>query len=213
MNKVTRPLPNGKQITVMDLSPSAGGSHTETFAIDADTLLISLFAVSVSGTLDVSVETFTDDNKSVEIIQFPQLNSATSNLLLRRAAVSMQNVRITATYSAAAEFEIRARGLATGETSVRILGANTGRAAQIDIDTTSQVLVPSALTDRTGIVIKNNNSSGILYLGYSASEATVADGYPVGPGESIGMDVSAGAEIYARASTGTIDVRLMEAST
>lgn len=203
-------LPQGKERLVIDEAPTAAGSNTIELGVDADTVIVSLFVTSVSGDLDVSVKT-KGGSGTVEVIKFPTVSSPTADLLIRKAAAIMDRIQITATYTDAVDYEIRVRGVGTGEASVRILGANDATASQEDISTTAAVLVPAALTDRAGLIVKNNNSSGILYIGFTAAEATSANGYPVGAGESLGIDVAAGQEIYGVASSGTIDVRLMEA--
>lgn len=202
-------LPRGKERLVIDETATTSGSKTVELGVDADTVIVSIFVTSVSGDLDVSVGTKGGEGE-VEVISFPTVSSPTADLLIRKAAAIMDRLVITATYTDAVDYEVRVRGVGTGESSVRILGANEATASQTDISGVD-VLVPAALSDRAGLIVKNNNSTGILYVGFTASEATSGNGYPIGPGESLGMDVAAGQEVYAVASTGTIDVRLLEA--
>jgi hypothetical protein len=203
-------LPQGKERLAIKEAPTAAGSKVVEFGVDADTVILSLYATSVSGDLDVTAETLGGEG-SVEVISFPTISSPTTDLLIKKAATSMDRIRITATYTDGCDYEVRVRGIGTGATSVQILGAQDAKASQEDIGTTASVLVPSALTDRAGLILKNNNTSGILYIGFTSGEATTGNGYPIGPGESIGIDVAAGQEVYGIASAGTVDVRLMEA--
>lgn len=207
------PLQPGQTRIVMDEVTEGAGSSTEKFVIEADSILVSLFASTVDAELDVVVSTYTETGKEVDIITFPQLTAATTNLVIRKAAATMSNIIIRATYTGAAEFEVRARGIGTGEASVRILAANEAKASQTDVSTTPVLLVPAALNDRAGLVVKNNNFTAghILYVGFSLAEATAAVGYPLGPQEALGIDVAAGQEVYAVGTT-SIDVRIMEAS-
>jgi hypothetical protein len=206
------PIPYGKTETIMTVQAAVSGSRTEYFHIESDSVLISLFADVVSGTLDVTVYTLTEEGKEVVIINFPQLAAPTSDLLLKKAAAAMSRIKVVATYSGATTFEIRARSIGAGESSVKILGASQAKASQLTVGTSPTLLFPISLTDRAGMIVKNNGTSAILYLGYTVAEATTGNGYPIGPGESIGIDVGSGATVYGRAASGTIDVRLMESA-
>lgn len=205
------PIAYGKTETILSLSATGSGTRSESFSIESDSVLVSLFAEVVSGTLDVSVYTLTDDGKELGIINFPQLAAPTSELLLKKAAAAMSRIRVVATYSGATTFEVRARAIGAGESSVKILGASQAKASQLTVGTTPTLLFPISLQDRAGLIVKNNGSV-ILYVGYSAAEATPANGYPIAAGESLGIDVGSGATIYARAASGTVDVRLMESA-
>jgi hypothetical protein len=206
------PIPYGKTETIISRAASSAGTITEYFHIESDSVLVSLFADVVSGTLDVAVFTLTEEGKEIGIINFPSLSAPTSELLLKKAAAAMSRIKVVATYSGATTFEVRARSIGAGESSVKILGASQAKASQLTVGTTPTLLFPVSLTDRAGMIVKNNGTSAILYIGYTVAEATTGNGYPVGPGESIGIDVGSGATIYGRSSTGTIDVRLMESA-
>ena len=122
----------------------------------------------------------------------------------------MSRIKIVATYTGDCTFEVRGRGISAGETSVKLLGATTAKASQQNITTAVVLLIPSSLADRGGMVVKNNNTSGTLYLGFTAAEAILSNGYPIGPKESLGLDVSSGVAVYVRSDVGTVDVRLLE---
>lgn len=53
-----------------------------------------------------------------------------------------------------------------------------------------------------------NNGSAIVYIG--GSDVTDEEGYPLGPGQHLGIEVSHGEGVYAVAATGTQDVRVLE---
>ena len=202
----------GKTNTIINESTTVAGIITEYFTVETDSVLISLYADVVSGTLDVSVYTLTDNGKELGVITFPQLTAPTSELLLKKAAVVMSRVKVVATYTGATTFEVRARGISTGETSVKIIGAATGKTSKETVTTSTTILIPAALNDRSGLILKNFSTTGTLYIGYTLIEATSLVGYPISPGESLGMDISSGVAVYAVASAGTIDVRIMEAA-
>lgn len=211
MAKYSGSLPRGKEHLLISESPSQAGSKTESIGIDSDSVLVSLFVTSITGTIDVTVYTEVDTGQESEIISFPQINSSTANLLIRKAALSMDRVRVEAVYTGACEYSVRVRGIGAGEASVKIQGQSNASASQSNVETSAQVVIPSTLDDRVGLVLKNNSASGILYIGFTLAEATLGNAYPLAPGESLGMDLAAGQAIYGLSSSGTIDVRILQA--
>lgn len=211
---ITVPLQPGKVTTLLRESGAAAGTRTVIFTLDSDSVLISLFVESIgAGTLKVDVYTQTEDGRDIKIIDFPSISGPTADLILKKPAVAMGVIRVVVVTTATATFEVRAKGLSAGETSVRILGANDWQVSQITITTAASILIAAALTDRSGLVIKNYSAAGgpTLFLAESLANATSVVGYPIGPGESLGMDLAAGESVYGVASSGTIDVRLAEA--
>lgn len=200
----------GKTETIVSETASIAGSKSVDFTVESDSILISVYAEVVSGSLSISVYTLTDNGKEVAVINFPVLTAPTSELLLKKAAAVMSRVKVVATYSGATTFEVRARGINAGETSVKLLGSSSGKASQVSVGTTPMPLFPVSLQDRAGLIVKNNSNSGILYIGYSIGEAVVGNGYPIGAGESLGIDIGSGVIVYARSDVGTLDIRLME---
>lgn len=206
------PLSQGKEIRALKIDSPIAGQDSCEFILDSESVLVSLWCGSLSGTLDVKVYTKGTDNQEALIIDFPQLAAPTTELLLKKSAVAMQKCRVIATYSAAADFEIRLRGINAAIASTRIEGSNVFQASQINMTTTPAVLLSASLDDRNGILIINNNVGGseILYVGGTLAEATVANGTPVYPGGNITVNLGAGALLYARSSAGTVDVRIAQ---
>lgn len=209
----TGPLPQGKQATIFSKATTAAGTDTVDLTLDADTLLASLYVTSISsGSLDIVVQTLTDDDKTLDIITFPTLTAPTSELVIQKAAASMARVRFKATWTGVVTFEVRARGLGLGETNTKIVGASNAKATQINIDSSGpQVIIPSAFAQRSGLVLRNWSGAGNLYFGFSAAEADASVGYPLGPKEQMGIDLSTGATLYGISDSGTLDIRIIEA--
>lgn len=205
-----RPLDTGKTITVLSKNESTAGTESQTFTIDSEAVLFSLYVTSVTGTLNISVHTQADTGKSIKVLDFPAITGPTTDLLLRKIADVMSIVRVDVTWTGACQFELRARGVSGGTTSVKLAGATNAKASQINCPASETVLIPVALTDRSGLAIKNNNTTGILYVGFSVGESAPATGWPMGPGESLLVDVAAGQAVYGTGST-TIDVRVLQA--
>lgn len=197
----------------MNESPVASGVSSRRFAIESDSVLVSVFATAVTGSLDIKVYTQAgdDDTQDIEVISFPQLNAPTSILLLRKSAVVMQYVRVEATYTGACTFVVKAKAISAGETSVAILSSGNFSATQTNItNVIATPIIPVSLTDRDGLIIKNNSTGGILYLGESLAAANSSTGYPIYPGESIAMDIAAGAVVWGISDVPVIDVRILE---
>lgn len=212
---ITVPLPLGKVTTILNEVAAPAGTKIVRFTLDCESVLISLFVGSIGpGTLTVTVFTETDEGKDLEVISFPVISGPTANLLLKKAAVAMNRIRVEATSTASSvTYEIRAKGISSAEASVKILGANDWHVSQITVPTVATLLIPVALVDRSGLLLKNFNTSGILYIAESVPNTTSAIGWPLGPGESLALDLSAGESVYGIASSGTIDCRIAEAGT
>lgn len=182
------------------------------FNSEADAVLISLYVESVGANLDVSLYTLTDIGRELLLATFPTVTAPTANLLLKKGANIMSKVKVTVITTGAATFELYARGVSGAEASVRVLGATSARATQVTIGPGPTLLVPAALTDRSGMVVKNNNGLGGVefYLGFTAAESAVGNGYPINAQESLGMDIASGVEVWANPASGTADTRLLE---
>jgi len=209
-----RPLTRGKEIPIIQESTSAAGTTEQTITIDADTVLVSVQATVVTGSLNIEVFTETPEGQSASVIVFPTLTAPTTTLQLREPSTSqvMQRLRFRATYTGSCTYKVRARGLGRGQSNIRIQGNSDWDAKQIDVGTTAIEIIPAALTDRQGLVVLNNNlSSGKLYIGPTALKAVTTTGYPIGPQQAIALDIDANSSVYGVADSGTIDIRILEA--
>lgn len=209
--KTAGPLTTGKEIQVANLSPTAAGTESVIFSIDAESVLLSLYVEAVSGDLDVKAYTVGADGQEVEIISFPTISAPTNELLLRKAASALQRIRVEVTYTDACTFNLRARGVAAEGASVKIEGASSFQVTQVNITTTASALLSAGLTDRNGIMVVNTDPSQTLYIAESLAKATAGLGAPVYPnGGNISLDLAAGGTLYAVSTAGTIDVRIVE---
>lgn len=205
-------ISEGNTRVLIDESPTTAGSKNKNFNIETDAVLVSLWVDSTAGDLDVTVYTLDENGKELPVIVFPTQTAPTSNIVLRRSGVVLSNMRVEATYTGAVNYRItvRAIGSGSGDTSIKTAGAETATASQATIATTAALLIPASLTDRSGLVIKNNGSE-LMYVGFSAAEANSSTGYPLASGEALGMDVSAGVQVWAVAASTSVDVRILEA--
>jgi len=204
----------GKTSIIFDGALTGTGETCIDFVLDsADSILVSLYVRSVSaGTVSATLYTKTLDGEEVAIISFPDITAPTTDLLLKKAAVGLSNMKLCISHTGDAEVSVYGKGIAIGEASVRLLGASEIKTSQVDIGNTASVLVPSALTDRAGMVIKNYSLVDTLFVAESLAKAISGTAYPMGPGEAMGVDVAAGVELYGISGGGTIDVRILEAN-
>ena len=155
----------GTQERVLSEVTTGPGIRERDGSIASDTLLVSLWVDYVtSGDLTVRIYTLTSEGKQTPVINFPVLSSGTVELLLKKSAISLQRFKVEATYTGICSYEIYARAITAGETSTRVLGSAQWSVNQITIDTTAELLIGATLTDRRGLIIRNNSSGGqILY--------------------------------------------------
>lgn len=206
-------LDSGVEKRAMLISDSAAGSAETDAIIQTDTVLATLFVDSVAGNLNVNVWAVTDDDhlRKILLFSFPTISAPTTNLVLKRAAISTARIFIEAIYDDAASFEVRIRAISGGISDTKIIGAASLTMSQLNITSGApQILIPSSLTDRAGLLVKNWNGSGNLFLGATALEATLAGGYPLAPRDAISMDVQAGVTIYAVADVAAVDTRIVQ---
>lgn len=201
----------GKTLSLADVSLTGSGSHFVDFTLHASTVLMSVFVRSVSGTVTVRCHTFTQPNEQTEVLAFPTVSAPTSELLLKKAAVALANCKLEIQHTGACELQVVAKGLGAGELNVKLIGAATATARSVTVTNTAALIVPASLVDRSGLLIKNL-SSAVVYIGFTASEATASNGYPLAQDDTLSIDLAAGQAVYAiRANAGTSDLRLIEA--
>lgn len=206
------PLEAGKTILIMGESPSGAGSLSRVFTLDSDTFQTSLFVSSISGSLTVVLSTITGEGKEKEVITYSDITEPSTELALKKAATAMGIIKATATFTGACSFELRAKGLSSGETSAKIQSANTARATKVIVPTPGKILLTAALSDRKGVILRNWSTTNTVYIGFSISEANPANGYPIKPQEALAIDIGAGAALYGDIqNAGTADVRIIEA--
>jgi len=212
--KISGMLQLGNEKRVFNTPLSGSGEYVFDFDIQSDSVLLSLYTRLITTSLEIIVYTVgdsTDPLQIVEITRFPVLTGPVDNLLLRKAALALDTVRVKIVYSGETDIEIRAKAISSGESTVTIKGQTSGRASQEIVNNTAGILIPFSLNERAGLIIRNNSTANVLYIGFSLAETTLAEGYPLYPGESLGMAIGAGQNLYALSSSGTIDVRILEA--
>lgn len=199
------------QERIFNESPLASGSIERQVSLETDAVLVTLFATTVAGTLNVSVyATTADDGRESLLFSFPQLNAATTNLLLRRSSVTTKRVRIVVSYSDACTYEIYARAVFAGTSDTRILGASGFEVDKQIVNTTNITLIPSTLVDRSGLLVKNWSNTQTIFIAESSAKLTAGKGYPLAPKDALALDVSAGVTVWAVSDIAGADVRIAQ---
>lgn len=204
-------IQNGVQSRVIHESTTAAGSTSVDGSIQSDSLIATLWVESITaGTLSVSVYTLTDNDKELLLFSFPDITSVSTNLLLRKAGVSMQRFKVVATYTGSCTYEVHVRAVdGAGESSVKILGASSLITDTLTVTTIPAALIPAALQDRNGLSLLNYSGGGTLFLSEDISKLP-ARAWPVPPGGGWSLDIQAGVTIYAVSSSGSLEVRVAE---
>jgi hypothetical protein len=113
--KVGSPLPQGKTFNVLKNNALAAGEDTHKFGVDADGILIWVEVFSVTGTVDVVVDTIGEtDSNYKNVITFPTISSPTAEPLERTAVNILSTIRVTVNYTGSCDYAIRARGISRG---------------------------------------------------------------------------------------------------
>lgn len=204
-------LKQGLQEVLVKEAPTSSGSTTKDFSIQSDAVLIIVWVAATSGIIDISVSSILDDgSKESLLIEFPEIKAPTPTLLQKRSAAATTRLRLKITYTGSCDYEVSARAISTGSGDTRILGATSLQMLQKNVSTPHVVLIPSSTKDRSAIAIKNNSTTGTIYIGETVAKANIAKGWPIGPKDALGLDVQAGVELYAISDGPVCDIRIIE---
>lgn len=206
------PLKPGQTVTVFDTIQAVAGTASVRFAIQAETILVSEWVDATSGSVDVVVTTQHSDNtESTSVITFPTINAPTTEIVLRKAAAVMQYITITATWTAACQFTVKARGVSSGLASVTILGSNVAKNYITTMTPTPTLIIPVALDGREGIALHNTAASQKVYMSFTLANCNPTVGWEIGPGEKLGLDIAGGVTLYGMVVAGSEVVKVLEA--
>lgn len=201
-------IPKNAHELVIKQAPTAAGTTTKEFTVHSSSAIVSVFVRSISGTLSVKVYSYGDVAAERKLVMdFPELTSSTTELLLRKSSLTLNKLLVVCEYSDACDFTVLARAVEASEQA----GANNAIATNITVGATPVKIIPSSLTNRAGLIIRNYSDNKTLFIGFLPSEATTSNGFPLEYLESLPIDVRAGVDIWAVSSAGDIDVRIMQA--
>lgn len=204
-------LNNGTQERYISETTLGAGTTVVEGSTKTDSILVSLWVDSVSsGALTVVISTLTDEGKEVPVITFPVVTTGTTQLLLRKSAVTFQRFRVVASYDDVCQYEIYVRAVeGAGESSARISGGLALTTSKTIIPSTPTILVPLSLEDRNSMSVLNTSPTTIMWISEDSTKLPL-EAYPIYPGQSFALDVAAGVVIYALADSGTCDVRIAQ---
>lgn len=204
----------GRTEKVLIVENQVAGVYRYVIGVDCDAVLASLYVETVnSGTLDIAAITYSGDyteDKTAPAFAYPTLTAPTGGLLLKKAAAVMSWLEFLVTSTGTTSYEIHVKGISAGESTVKISGSAGATSSSTTVGTSPTLIIPTSLTDRSGLIIKNYTAGSILYIGFTPGEAQPSTGYPLVYGESMGMDLSSGATLYGYGTLPT-DVRILQA--
>lgn len=196
----------GIQSRIIQEAPTGPGTTERSVSVQTDSVLVTLYANSVSDTLAVTVYAVAEVGQETVLFSFPVLSSGTTDLLLKRAAVTTANLIVRATYTGACDYTVHARAINGGITNSKITGAENLTTSQITVGTDPTRIVVAALADRSGILIKNWSVGVDVYVGESDTRML----YPLSGRDALSIDLAAGQELWAQTLSGTADLRIAQ---
>jgi hypothetical protein len=221
----------GTQVRFINETTVGAGTTSLDGSLKGDSLLASLYVDSISsGTLTVSVFTLTDSGKEALLFSFPIVAAPTASLLLKASGISLQRFRVQADYTGICTYEVYVRSIdgvgtqdinvlgqpiqvtvASGNIDVRILPPSVWQTSQVTVGTSAVTIIPAALTDRKGLLVKNWSSTTDCYIAESLPAASTATAYPLSARDAIAIDLTAGTAVYGITVSGTADIRIVQA--
>lgn len=204
-------LKQGLQEVLLREAPTNSGVTIKDFSVQSDAVLVLLWVDAVVGTLDVKVYGILDDgSKEVLLFDFPDITTPTTSILQKRSGIVPTRLRVKVSYTGSCSYELSARAVSTGTGDTRIVSSNALRMSQQAVGPAITLLVPASLTDRNALVIKNNSTSGTIYLAETEAKTNSSVGWPLGPKDALGVEIQAGVALYAVSDGPTCDIRLVE---
>lgn len=211
-------LNHGVQLSVLRRDETGAGSADVSFDVQSDSLLTTLFAEVLSGTLDVGVYAITqggpaDTSPAHEVLlfSFPTVSAPTTDLLIQTAAATTARVRIKATWTGACKFDVQARAINGGTSkSIAVTTASIEMEQKTINAGPAQVLMTASIVNSVGFLVKNWSTNGaVVYVAETLAKATLGAGFPLAPGDSFDVSVRAGQTYYATASINGADLRII----
>lgn len=190
--------------------PTTTGTYRKTVTLSTEGASFALWVTSCTGSISISVSTLTTNGKELPLLSFPTLTAGTSRLLLEKGSDILSRVVITVVITGVVDFDFYVKGTSFGTVVTQDNPSAATRSFKaIAISVPTPIVAASPLR-RIGVILKNTGPTALVYIGFSVGEATLATGYPLAVGESMGMSLSSGQTIYAITDGGTADVRCME---
>lgn len=111
----------GKTVVLFSGVLTGASPRLHNFILDADLLLVSVYVRSVTGSVSVVVNTFTQTGEDREVIALGPFVAPTADLQFATANPTMANHQLVITYTGSCDIEVVAKGLvASTLTSVKV---------------------------------------------------------------------------------------------
>jgi hypothetical protein len=193
------PLNKGDVCIVLNECPTGASTKDHTFTVQSDGVLLTLFVESISGLVDVNVYTLTKTGHEKLIDTFPQISAPTTEVLIRKEVQVHDQLRVEVITTDAAKYDIRAKGIDAGVSSVKITGSENWEVDKVTVGTGNTLIIAADLDDRSGMAIRNGDFDkplNTLYVAESEAKLDAGKGYPILPGEALQIDIKAGNEVW-----------------
>lgn len=220
-NNVKQPsvLHPGSQYVMLQEDVAGAQSFDLAFINQADSILLTLFVNSSAGDVNVQLFGITQGGPAdsstpheVQILSFPTVTGPTTTLLIQIASVTTHRLRLKASTTAAANFEVQARAINGGASTTRVVTSSSIRTDQKNVNTgVPQEIISASLTDQIGFMIRNwSSNSANIFWSTDISKATPTEGYPLAPGDVASISVRGGQAVYASSDVDGADLRMVE---
>lgn len=198
-----------KNITrpIIDEALTGSGTFTREFVVTTPSLNAGLKIEAISGTLDVEITTY-DGNSSdggYTIAKWAG-KAATTDWDIKRSNNCLSRILVTVTYSDDVTFRLTLKPLDDS-----IVYGTLFTTQKLSVDSVGTEI--TSTEGRKEISIRNWAASGSSQLLYVKEDNSgIEDGWPLAAREGITLSIDVSSSIYLKASTGTIDVRIIEVS-
>ena len=158
-------IQKNETLLVANVSDTVADTKSISITLEAPSMLLGLNVESISGTLDVTV--YGEDavlNNNKKLLEFDQISSPTSSVILRRCNNPLDKILVECTYTDAVQFTLHAKG---SEDISSMLG---GKSASIKVTRTPKLAAvgTETLPDRKHLIISNESPDDVYWGNTSA---------------------------------------------
>jgi hypothetical protein len=210
-------LHHGVESAVLRVDETVSGTADAIVTVQSDSILVTLYATTVGGTVDVDVYAITqggpgnsDAAHEALLFSFPQLSAPSGQLLLQTAAATTARVRVKATWTGAAHFDVNARAINGGASNTRVIAASTAVTDSKTVNTGApQILIPPSLVGGIGFLVKNWSSNGALIYVSEDPSKIPNQAWVLTPGETFDISVKSGQTWYTASTVDGANLRIV----
>lgn len=137
----------GTSARLVNTSASAAGVTTKDFVVQSDSVLVSVWVSSITGSLTVELLDVLDEDKESVALSLPPFVAPSTAVFSQQSGTVTSNVRIKATYTGACDFQVYVRAVGP-VSSGSISGSVSITGGTIDTITNPVTVIPDSIVDR-----------------------------------------------------------------